>query len=320
MMSMIEQEVIINEGVSLSATVSLPLALQGKRPAAILISGTGNGDRDGNSKEINLNLYRFLANELVKMGLIVLRYDKRGVGKSEGNTLTTGVNDLVDDVLSVINYLKSRDDVDHERIILVGHSEGTILATLAHERSKVGGLVLIAGAGGCLKSAMETQAIRSVAEFHSMKGLKGALLKRLVTEKLVLKQQEKLFKLVQSTSKDVIKIQFKPFPAKWLREHLMYSDEHMLSLINRFEGPILVCEGDKDVQVNPRCMNDIRALNKANITTMLIPNMNHICRETYKPLSVMNVMKQYKQESEQPLHPQLIDTLSTWIIQNQASN
>ena len=75
--------------------------------AFVIISGSGKGDLDGNFKSFKLNIYKGISAILVSEGFTTLRYNKRGIGKSEGNFYVTGLHDLLDDLDSAVSYLKS---------------------------------------------------------------------------------------------------------------------------------------------------------------------------------------------------------------------
>lgn len=107
----------------------------------LIINGSG-GDRNGNQFGFKMNLYKCLSDYLVELGFVTLRYDKRGIGKSEGDGATTGMWDLIEDVKSNIDYLKTLDCVDSDKIILIAHSEGCILSVHLAQHIKVAGLVL----------------------------------------------------------------------------------------------------------------------------------------------------------------------------------
>lgn len=111
----------------------------------MIIGGSGNGDRNGNMKKIQTNLYNNLAESLTNSGYITLRYDKRGVGKSEGCYYEAGVNDFLADAIRVTRFLKSIEDVNLDSIFLLGHSEGALLAPAVYEKEKVNGLILLCG-------------------------------------------------------------------------------------------------------------------------------------------------------------------------------
>ena len=134
-------------GVALAGTVTVPDG-PGPFPAVVIASGSGSQDRDGGPGAgvlpDSLQMYRQLAHALAERGILVLRYDDRGMGEStiEGDPATMTSLDLVDDVVAGIGVLKARDDVSWAGV--VGHSEGGILAPLAAQRSEVDGLVLVA--------------------------------------------------------------------------------------------------------------------------------------------------------------------------------
>ena len=124
------EEVTYKSGdLKLAGTVTVPRDSVKPHPAAIIISGSGPQDRDGKTPELQFSVqYKSLAHALSNSGVLVLRYDDRGVGKSEGNFQTASLSDFISDVQAGISYLKTRPDVDKNRICLIGHSEGAIIA------------------------------------------------------------------------------------------------------------------------------------------------------------------------------------------------
>ena len=81
------QEVVIKSEVILKGTMTLPATKEDLLPAILLLSGSGKLNRDANAKKgkFQFNLYRELAEYLATLGFATLRYDKRGVGESEGD-------------------------------------------------------------------------------------------------------------------------------------------------------------------------------------------------------------------------------------------
>lgn len=140
------EEVIFQNGdISLAGTLTLPKGAGISYPAALLISGPGLQDRDG--KHGVFSLYKLIAENLSANGVAVLRYDDRGFGKSSTPKMPTTYRDLIDDSKAAIKYLRSRKEIDPDRIVLIGHSEGGTTATLiASEDSKIAAIALLAGA------------------------------------------------------------------------------------------------------------------------------------------------------------------------------
>ena len=120
-----EKQIIINSEYDLSATLTLPEDGKEKHPAILIISGSGPGDLDGNFKKLKVNIYKYLAEYLTSIGFVTLRYDKRGVGTSKGEFNSTGMHDLIFDIQSNVDYLKTQSFVDSEKIILLGHEYTT---------------------------------------------------------------------------------------------------------------------------------------------------------------------------------------------------
>src|SRR5262249_57363062 len=85
--------------------------------------------------------------ELSAQGVGVLRHDDRGVGKSSMPKTATSYRDLINDSKAAVEYLRSRKEIDPDRIALIGHSEGGTTATIiASEDSKISAIALLAGA------------------------------------------------------------------------------------------------------------------------------------------------------------------------------
>ncbi len=134
-----------NAGISLAATLTLPRS-EGPHPAVILIAGSGRCDRD--EEIFGHKPFLVLADHLTKQGLAVLRFDKRGCAESTGNYDTATSRDFTDDVLTGVDYLKTRKEIDARRIGLIGHSEGGIIAPMVATQSEdVAFIVLMAGTG-----------------------------------------------------------------------------------------------------------------------------------------------------------------------------
>lgn len=77
-----------------------------------------------------------------------MRVDDRGVGGSTGNPLTAATADLAGDVLSGVEFLKDRPEIDNEKIGLIGHSEGGMIAPMvAVQSDDIAFIVLMAAPG-----------------------------------------------------------------------------------------------------------------------------------------------------------------------------
>jgi len=125
-----EEEVVFNNPgarLNLGGTLTVP-AGPGPFPAVVLVSDLGAQDRDGTVG--NYRLLGTLADYLTRRGVVVLRYDDRGVGKSGGSSATATTAALVSDVQAALNFLRAQMDVNISRIGVVGHGEGANVALL----------------------------------------------------------------------------------------------------------------------------------------------------------------------------------------------
>lgn len=127
-----------NGDVRLAGTLIAPSA-GGKHPAIVVVHGSG-----AETREHMLPFARFL----VRHGVVVLGYDKRGVGESTGDWNTASFEDLADDAVAAVEYLKTRRDIDAAQIGLLGVSQAGWVMPLAAVRTKdVAFLISISGAG-----------------------------------------------------------------------------------------------------------------------------------------------------------------------------
>ena len=142
----ISTNVTFNNGnVTLSGTLTRPKENK-KYPAVILISGSGPQDR--NQEILGHKSFLLLADQLTRDGFAVLRYDDRGTAKSTGNFEIATTFDFADDVVAAFEYLSSRSDINSQKIGLLGHSEGGVVAAIANEKiPQVGFMILMASPG-----------------------------------------------------------------------------------------------------------------------------------------------------------------------------
>ncbi|MBR3018011.1 MAG: alpha/beta fold hydrolase [Clostridia bacterium] len=135
---------------ALAGLLTLPAEAENPLPAVVLVHGSGPNDRDetvGQTKP-----FRDLAYGLAGQGIAVLRYDKRtyayGASYTQEDLQTFTVREeTIDDAVAAAELLRSDPRVDPERIYLIGHSMGAMLAPrIAQENPGLfAGIILLSG-------------------------------------------------------------------------------------------------------------------------------------------------------------------------------
>jgi pimeloyl-ACP methyl ester carboxylesterase len=300
-MSMSETRVSIPAGdVTLAGTLATPNG-EGPFPAALLLAGSGPLDRDGNHKRLPLGLSRDIASVLNEAGWASLRFDKRGVGESGGDYLSTGFYDELADATSALKWLKSHTNVT--TVVPVGHSAGALFAAEMSADGEAGsGAVLLA----YTTSTGEETLIWQAGEIgESVPRWIKSLLRMFGTS--IEKQQSKALAKLKRTSKDVVRVQGQRINAKWMREFLAYDPKPVLRMTT---SPLLAITGSKDVQVNPADVDHIAAITGAHTTAVLVEDVDHILRT--ETASVSNP-KRYKQQITRPMDGRVVDAIVTWL-------
>lgn len=129
-------------------------------PIALLIAGSGSTDHDGNGPQAKPATLKKLSEQLVARRIATLRYDKRGAGGWKpvfGKPEDFRFKDFVDDAAALVSYLRSSGKFS--RLVVVGHSEGGLVAILTARRIPVDRLVLLVTAarrqGDLVKAQLE---------------------------------------------------------------------------------------------------------------------------------------------------------------------
>lgn len=241
----------------LSATVNLP-EHRGRFPLVLMIHGTGPLDRDENMTAQPLNVFNTIAKHLALAGIASLRYDKRGCGKSTGDYYRAGHADLVTDAIAWIDALRPRDFCREDRIFVLGHSEGCIIAPqVSAARRYVAGLVLLCPFVSPVEAVLIQQAGQLEGELDAMTGASGAL-RRLLGRALgmtVASQRRAIDRLTASTDR-TMRVRLQRVPAHALRELIRLDPP---AIFRRVRGPMLLVGGEKDLQCDPADVGRIAA-------------------------------------------------------------
>ena len=294
-----------SEGYRLAGTVSAPKG-RGPWPGVVINGGSGPLDRDGNSKILKLSIYKRLAHFLSANGFAVLRFDKRNVGESEGNFNAVRLEDYVSDLAAAARFLAEQDYVDPERIGLIGHSEGGIIAPIVAARypELVHALILMAAPGRTLDKIILDQARWSAEQ----QGLNGRELERLIAE------EKEFFKQVLANEEETVL----SFRGQLVPAALLLKDEFLhdpLETIAQVKCPILILQGAKDVQISVQDGELLAAaLEQARHTDYklrIFPKLDHL----FMPVKGERNIEVY-QDTTREFGPEFLETLLHWMKVN----
>ena len=299
----IEHDVSFYSGSQiLTGTVTLPDS-QGIFPGVLLIPGSGQVDRNENARKLAINAFREIATNLANKGIATLRYDKRGVGESQGDFWETGFYDNVSDAFTALHFFKFNEYIQPDHVFMLGHSEGAFIATrLAATGSDVAGVILLSGTAQSGEDVLLWQGEQAV---KGMRGLNGFLIKMLHID--IHKAQRKQFDKIKHSTKDWYRVQLlAKINAKWVREFLEYNPADDLPKI---QIPVLAITGSKDIQVNPSDLKRMAKLVKSEFEWHEVPDVTHILRTE----AGESTLSTYRQQVQQPIDKRVLDFISDWL-------
>ena len=297
-----QQDVAFPSGsLQLAGTLALPDG-EGPWPAVLLIPGSGQVDRNENTKKFAIDALHQVAQYLAEQGVATLRYDKRGVGQSEGDYYESGFFDHVFDASSALDYLKSREDIRADLAFLLGHSEGALIATrMAGTGAGIAGAILLAGTAQSGEEVLMWQTEQVVKGMH---GFNKWLIDLLHID--VLKREAVQLDKIKRSTKNAYRVQLAKINAKWMREFMAYDPAQDLSNI---QVPVLAITGSKDIQVMPADLERMRDLVPGEFEGHQIPDVTHMLRAEAGEPSV----SEYKAEILRPVDSRILSLISTWL-------
>jgi len=323
-----EEEVSFPNGkakISLAGTLTLPRA-PGPFPAAVLLSDSGPHDRD--ESIVGHRPFLVLADHLTRKGIAVLRFDKRGIGKSTGDFANATTEDFAGDAEAALAYLKTRKEIDLKKTGLIGHGEGGMIAPLvAAHSSDVAWIVLLAGPGLngedtlllqselILKTAgVDDDQIAKTREFNRQT---YALVRQ---EKDTATLQAKLSDLVENSGMSAslppaaLQSQVRLMVSPWFRFSLDYDP---VPTLQKTMCPVLALNGEKDLQVAPK--ENLAKIQKAlqdggnkDFQTTELSGLNHLFQHspTGSPTEYGGI--------QETMAPEALNAVSDWVLKHSA--
>ncbi|MFB6285217.1 MAG: alpha/beta hydrolase family protein [Candidatus Bipolaricaulia bacterium] len=275
------------DGLTLAGTLTVPTTTDVEPPVVVMLHGSGPIDRDGNAPGLALDVFRQLADPLAQNGIASLRYDKRGVGKSEGSFDAACMSDLVADARSAVQFVKARPEINSEQVFVLGHSEGGTLAQIVATRASLAGLILIAAPAQPLGKVITWQLQQTLKEQGAPDSqIESELNKQRRFNKWVKRTEGKWGNYTLKDVQDAVPgftarewLSAQSFPLCWYREHFNHDP---LSTIRNIEVPVLIVHGQNDRQVPPPAAHSLAQAGKDagndDVQARVFSNLNHVLR------------------------------------------
>lgn len=284
-------------GAVLAGVLTRPDA-DGRHPAALLVNGSGPIDRDSAMPGLALGLGRALAVALADHGYGLLRCDKRGVGASGGDYLSSGFHDECRDAAAALTALRARAGVDPERVFVIGHSTGAVVAAgLVRAVPPPAGYVLLAGAAQAGERVMVWQSDRIAATLPRPLRPLGPLLVR--------RQARERERIRRSTADRHDRMPRSRLTDRWLREYLAHDPGPGLAAIDR---PVLAVTGGKDVQVDPADVARIGRLVAGPFDGEVPADLTHLLRRDSGPPGLWR----YRAQLARPIDGWVAERIVAW--------
>ncbi|TGE05229.1 alpha/beta hydrolase family protein [Hymenobacter fodinae] len=318
-----EEEVVFTNAdakIRLSGTLTIP-AGPGPFPAVALLSDSGPQDRD--AEQYDYRMFGILADHLTRRGIAVLRFDDRGVGKSQGNYLTATTIDLMGDAQAAMTFLRARNLINPQQIGLIGHGEGANVALLAAAQpgpAKPAFVVSLAGYGLTGRNVL----VRQQLEILRLIGANPAQVKA------ALEFHERVIDIVRQTPNDnqargkvaanlrlnntdldpqMARARAAQLTSPWSRYFLDFDPSQKLPDVT---CPVLALNGTADLQVDPEHNLPIlkKGLKSAKVKSDRLAGVNHWFQPDTKDWPLVNGVQQ------PTFSPKALDTVREWIFDN----
>ena len=265
-------------------------------PVVIIIAGSGPTDMDGNSIGTGLtnNSLLYLARELAANGIASVRYDKRGIGKS--SAAGTKEEELrfdhyIDDAAAWADKLAG--DARFSKVVIAGHSEGSLIGMVAAKRSKaVKGYVSISGCGSPAYEILEKQLQSQPAQIQKES---AEICKELREGRTVAQVPFYLAALYRQS--------VQPYLISWFA----YNPAVEIAELNI---PVLILQGDKDIQVGVEEAEKLHAAHPSS-SLYIIKEMNHVLKHC-DTMQQMAQLATYR-DADLPIKPELIERIAEFV-------
>ncbi|MEM0982446.1 MAG: alpha/beta hydrolase [Planctomycetota bacterium] len=317
------------EGITLAGTITVPDAEEfgeGPFPGVILVTGSGGQDRD--ETLLGHKPFKLIADTLTRRGIVVLRYDDRGIAGSAVEDITTIQNDtsfdLAKDAEGALARLRAHEKVD--RVGLIGHSEGGTIAAILMGQGKLDGpAVLLAGPtvrgstilsgqmiAGMTAAGMPaeiTDELVPLAEKLTEKAAAGAERDEIIDVLVEMGMVQTQGAMTEEVIRNAVTPQSAMFVNPWMRAFMNYDPRGDLA---KATAPVLALFGGLDTQVLARDNAPTAEMLlegwPAGSRVEVIEKANHLFQEAKTGSGL-----EYEQ-IEQTMMPEVLELMGDWLV------
>jgi alpha/beta superfamily hydrolase len=292
-----------SNGFSLAGTITPPATPGGKHPAVVLVASPGPQDRDYTT--YGVPIFGQLAGALAAHGAVVVRYDGRGVGQSGGRTESAGIAEYAADAIGIVKWLEDQDNVDADRIVVVGYDDAGPIALAAARREKqIDGVVLVAAPGRKGREATLDAQRRLLARLtlpDADKAARVALQTRIIDATLTGKGWDGIPDDVRRQSDTV-----------WFKNWLQFDPA---DVIEKLQQPLLIIQGALDTETAPSAADDLASLSAArkkqpasDTSKVVVPGVNHLL-----VAATTGDIDEYASLPSRTIAPGVVDAITGWL-------
>lgn len=299
----------ISGDVSLEGTLTLP-GNWNQSVAVIFVHGSGPVDRNENLRGQQLNVFNTLAHRLARDCIASLRYDKRGCAQSGGDYFASDLATFRNDIVAAIAH--TRQNLNPQVLVLVGHSEGTLLSVQASAIAPVEGLVLIMPFVENGEELLLRQGKELERALKAMPGVQGVILRlaSYLRGGIMAAQRRTIAKVKSDSSRTYPKgLHGLSVPA--MRDFMIVD---ALAHYKQINCPVLVLGGAKDLQCRPEDVDTIKDILGTKAEAHTLKDMTHIMRRDKNPPNLANYLKL----QHRPLDAEFGDRIGDWIARTLA--
>lgn len=277
--------------IALSGTISVPKT-EGTSAAVLLVTGNSAYDRN------NAGLYADISANLAAKGFIVLRYDGRGTGSSQGNLKSVSIDDEVSDIENALKFLLHHEKTDNDRVFVMAHGLAcSWLPLLDLSKFHVNGLVMLSAIRPTPLVDAESENIASQisAMLELDTGYKDTLLRF----------NEETLGTIGNSNKEYVFVHGKHLFAKRMNQLLGHD---ALARMRKLNTPLLIIHGKKDTFASASYLINIESVlsetNEKKHKVVYFRKLGHF---------LGNQIKKPNSAHRYEINSETMETISTWL-------